>query len=198
MRMMLDEKVEELVDDMFNFDSTPFKMTLKEAVERANFPDTKEIMEACSERTNIIKEKWKGVLTEDDIKAILIYTYEYDNSDAESPYKIVNTNLASRSVSALRKIRGYVLYLLRALRKLPRYGTGSELYRGIDGKDISRDKYSLGKDITWSSFTSTTTNKEVARKFAEDSEAPLLFVIRGNYIGYNIEKLSFREKEKGI
>ena len=196
-RTMFNEKAEELTDKMFNFDGTPFRMTLNEAVEKAGFPEAKDMMEACDEKIRQIRCAWEGHLTVDDIKSILIYTYELDDDTIDSPYKIVNSKLSKRSIDGLRKIRGYVLYLLRALRKLPRFNSRCILYRGIWGENVSTDKYKEGSSITWSSFTSTTTDEDVASNFADGSEVPLLFIIRGNYIGYSLMDYSFRETEKG-
>ena len=197
MRMVIKEEASELIDDAFNFDDTSFEMSLEEAVKQAKFHDIDEMMDACNEKVRKIGKMWSGVLTEDDLRAILIYTYESDDDDVASPYKIVNSSLGSRKVSAIRKVRGYVLYLLRALRKLPKFSNRNVLYRGINGEKVAGDKYQQGNEVIWSGFSSATIDEDIAKDFTVESESPMLFIIHGEYIGYNIEKVSFRETEKG-
>ena len=197
MKTFIKEEASELMDDAFNFDDSPLEISLEEAIKQARFHDIDEMMDACNEKVRKIGKMWSRVLTEDDIKAILIYTYESEDDDLDSPYKIVNSSLGSRKVSAIRRVRAYVLYLLRALRKLHRADSRKVLYRGINGDKVSDDKYKQGSEVVWSGFSSATTDEEIAKIFTGESEFPILFVIRGNYIGYNIEKVSFRETEKG-
>lgn len=195
--MVIKEEASELIDDAFNFDDSSFEMSLEEAVKQAKFHDIDEMMDACNEKVRKIGKMWSGVLTEDDLRAILIYTYESDDDDVASPYKIVNSSLGSRKVSAIRKVRGYVLYLLRALRKLPKFSNRNVLYRGINGEKVAGDKYQQGNEVIWSGFSSATIDEDIAKDFTVESESPMLFIIHGEYIGYNIEKVSFRETEKG-
>lgn len=188
----------ELTDSLFNFGSGPIRVSLDDAIEEAGFSRPKEMMKTCNEIVSRVKRECGVPLSDDDIRSILMYTYELEDEDFKSPYEIVNTKLSKRSTEGLRFVRNYVLFLLRALRKLPRYDyTRNVLYRGIDGSKVADDKYQKGKEIVWNGFTSASTSESVARDFMEGSESPILFVIRGNYVGYDIEKITFRDIEKG-
>jgi hypothetical protein len=69
----------------------------------------------------------------------------------------------------------YLYYLLSALDKLP--DIEAEVFRGVtDPKGFVKQQYTPGTEIHWSSFSSSTTEEAVARKFAR--KEGVLFKIR--------------------
>ena len=128
------------------------------------------------------------------------YTYEAKNHD-DSPYRVINKALAERDDNALYNYRGYILHLLKALRRLrpvnPREVT---LYRGIKGEFVKfkKEHYKEGSTMTWPAFTSTTTNEDVAYKFMEKSTLPIIFEIHGAFVGYSIKEFSKHSNEDEI
>jgi hypothetical protein len=61
-------------------------------------------------------------------------------------------------------ILSYMHFVISALRKLPDYQ--GFVYRGNNSPEIVKKEYTVGREIFWSAFTSTTTEMSTARSFA--------------------------------
>ena len=175
-----------------DFDMLSNYKTLAEAVEEAGFTDDKSDMLANA------KKKWesdqsddiKGYgLTEEEAAAIYVYTYDFGEDNLEKkPFRVVNKTLAERNVHKLNHLSWYILHLLSALRKLPRYPVNKVLYRGVKGP-VSPALREEGAIASWPAFTSTTVSKDIGRNFA-DPKDPVLFEIHGTFYGYDISPFS--------
>jgi len=105
--------------------------------------------------------------------AIIAYTYDLGfQSETEDGrdnlYEALNDTLRERSPLKMALLKPYLAYLMRGLELLP--SIRAEVYRGIPGIpsviELLDSKYSEGKEIYWSAFTSTSTNLQRAKNFA--------------------------------
>jgi len=114
----------------------------------------------------------------DTNESIAICFYPFDlsllNPSLESlnAWRVANTLLRDRNMAELERLhlREWLYWLLKGLLKLPPWkGTA---YRGLDTPllEISK-RYVQGKQVTWTAFTSTTTDKETTmRKFGSGTK----------------------------
>jgi len=96
----------------------------------------------------------------------VLYTYDlgYCGQASENFYMQLNEMLRRRVNEEMRAIVGYLHFILSGLRKLPNFqGT---VYRGNNSAEIVRQEYTMGRQIFWSGFTSTTTDLRAALAFA--------------------------------
>ena len=100
-----------------------------------------------------------GGLTVDESASIRLYILEW--SHGESLYKILNNNIRSEELNALKPWLLYLRLILTALRKLPRYQ--GILYRSTRA-NLS-DQYVTGLTHTWKIFTSTTVSMNTAGEY---------------------------------
>lgn len=148
----------------------------------------------------------KGILEELGVnkeEALVLFSYTYQAKPSKySPYVIMNKVLAERNDNMLRTYRGYILHMLKALRKLePVSSAGRLLYRGIDGKYLKFDKdhYEVGNEMTWPAFTSTSLKEDIIYdQFLNNASQPIIFEISGNYVGYNIKQFSIFPNEEEV
>lgn len=147
---------------------------------------------------NFINEH--GIIKE-DVDVLLSYSYEVSGGK-DVPYRIINKILAARNDNGARAYGGYILHLLKALRKLKPYkANGTTLYRGIEGKFLKFDDehYKVGNTMTWPAFTSTTKNdKVIYTEFLKRTTQPVIFEIHGDFVGYDIEQFSNFTNEKEV
>jgi len=92
-------------------------------------------------------------LTKDEAMALFLYTLEFPNG----LYKPLNAALRSTD---RKQIVPYMplLKLMMGMKKLPSYV--GRVHRGINGDSLD-NHYKVGQKITWWSFTSTTTDKNM-------------------------------------
>ena len=173
-------------------------VTLEEAIKKACFDgDDKFIKEAKKDKMKKLKRIAKDFdLTEEDVMAIFVYTLGNEKDKSRSLYKIVNSALSKRSRDDLLKIKDYVFYLLQGLRSLPRFKKQNVLYRGVKmPQSVAREIYREGRTLTWSAFSSTSTDEEKARYFA--GKNGVIFEIHGKFRGYGIGTVSKYGLEEG-
>ena len=87
-----------------------------------------------------IKEKRVG-FTDEDALAIMTYTYKDEGNRELSPCRILRKSLSERSTMAATKATPYVLYLLRALRRLSLVNIKEPLYRAVNGRLINNESF---------------------------------------------------------
>ena len=157
----------------------------------------KDLMDRCKETIKYLNDQ--GVLkryglTEDEARAITIFTFDYgaENMD-RNPQRIVNKALGTRDTHSGFCMKGYLIHLLSALRKLPQYKESEVLYRGINGENISSN-YVIGGTKTWPAFTSTYPDEDSALDFLS-GDSQILFEIHGDFCGYNIQDFSIFHEE---
>eukprot|EP01106_Pelomyxa_sp_JSP_P001317 TRINITY_DN1198_c0_g1_i1.p1 TRINITY_DN1198_c0_g1~~TRINITY_DN1198_c0_g1_i1.p1 ORF type:complete len:190 (-),score=45.31 TRINITY_DN1198_c0_g1_i1:72-641(-) len=108
-------------------------------------------------------------LTVDEIYAIVVYTFDINlmGPTKANFYYNLNEILRTRKREDMEAMQGYMYYLMKALQKLPNFqGT---VYRGNSNIDIVKREYTIGREVYWSSFSSTSVSQSVARAFAGDS-----------------------------
>ena len=101
-------------------------------------------------------------------------------------------------------LRGYILRLLTALRKLPQYSgentEGKKLYRAVTG--ISEKARTVGSVLSWPAFTSTSTDEDSVVDFFNnitDKKGEKYIIEIGGCFnkGHNIREFSFHPDEDG-
>jgi len=108
-------------------------------------------------------------LTREEVYSIAVYTFDlgYGGQASENFYFQLNEMLRRRVNEEMRAILGYLQFILGGLRKLPNFqGT---VYRGNNSAEIVRQEYTMGRQIFWSGFTSTTTELRAALSFAGEN-----------------------------
>jgi len=135
-------------------------------------------------------------LSRDEKLALALYTFDLGiKLDwRENFYYKLNKMLKERSNDAMLMWQGYLYYFFAALKKLNNIKT--TVYRGINYElEQVQQNYQFGSKIHWSSFSSTTTEIQVAKKFALKSK--ILFII-SILTGKDIQKYSVVKGEKEI
>ena len=173
-----------------------FYEPLAESYKSAGFKNYEKIKEESQEKVKGLKAKGgldKYKLSDEEAEVISSYTYQAGKSN-EAPYYVMNKAISERNDNNLRACRGYILHLLKALRKLKPVPTkGRRLYRGIDGDSPNFDKnrYKPGNVLTWPAFTSTSLREDAIRdQFLKRASKPVIFEITGDFVGYNIKDFS--------
>ena len=167
------------------------KLTLTSVLDKVKLPQSAKAIKFSDDH---YKGKDHSPLTEEEYKALCVYTYEPSGNAA---YKHINKALNENDIPTLKRIGDYVVCLLRTLRKLPRFPGGKTLYRGINCFGAQK-RYSKNAKIIWRSFSSTSLNKDKALEFVkEGKEEHILFVIEGDYIGYELSNYSLCPFEEG-
>ena len=144
----------------------------------------------------------ESTLNIEDFATIFSYTMESNANGVSSIYKTINKALAQRAADRTLEGGGYILNLITAIRKLPQ-DNSEELYRGVCGH-INEMNLKPGSILSWPAFTSTTSEREVAMGFIDSGkidpsqgEGRYLFVIGGDFHGYDISQFSDFKMEKG-
>ena len=108
--------------------------------------------------------------------AIVLYTME-DTPREQSPYYVMNEALRAKDRSVVRIWRDYIWLLLHALKELP----PSPLRQVVRGCKRPMSFFGLqvtpGKEITWSSFSSTAHTVDVMHTFLGETGTRVLFMI---------------------
>ena len=186
------------LEDMLTFMDKDSYQSLDDAFKSIGFLSLDKVYENFKKLSSISEAHLEEIgITNDE--AVTIHSYCYPGSDA--PYHKMNKALAERNDNAIRNCRGYILHLMKALRKLKPIKTiGTTLYRGIDGKYLKFDDehYKEGNALTWPAFTSTTQREESAYAFSNRAEQPIIFEIHGDFVGYDIKMFSRYPKEEEV
>ena len=137
--------------------------------------------------------------------AVCFYTLDTCQVDASCPpecnfFREYNRLLVRRDNKVNAALQGYSYFLLTGLRALPAW-KGS-LFRGISRKGALQHKvrevYKQGRSVHWSSFTSCSTDPQVAVHFAGGKKnGGVLFRLEVR-TGRNIQALSAVPQEAEI
>lgn len=162
-------------------------------------PDPNKVINECD---GVVKRSWNVIRkrymhTEEEAALVSIYTYEDDVKSEMSPYKIINKMLWEGNIQGQTSDPNSYLHLqLRAFRKLPRTKPQT-LYRGIKN---DKHEYSVGEELMWKGFSSSTTGMKVTQDFLRDRTTQricgTLFEIR-NMWGYDVSAFSRYPSEQG-
>eukprot|EP00927_Polykrikos_kofoidii_P039994 TRINITY_DN3426_c0_g2_i1.p1 TRINITY_DN3426_c0_g2~~TRINITY_DN3426_c0_g2_i1.p1 ORF type:complete len:886 (+),score=111.73 TRINITY_DN3426_c0_g2_i1:97-2754(+) len=138
-----------------------------------------------------------------ELFAVILYTFDlaliypegWDGDKKSCFYCELNGTLQSRDHVKLAHLKGYLHFLMKALRKLPAW-KGS-VYRGIDanGSAILGPNYSQGRKVHFSGLSSAAPDLEVARNFAGEDGVVLRMKIRN---GRDIRQYSAIPNESEI
>eukprot|EP01106_Pelomyxa_sp_JSP_P007728 TRINITY_DN2249_c0_g1_i27.p1 TRINITY_DN2249_c0_g1~~TRINITY_DN2249_c0_g1_i27.p1 ORF type:complete len:1104 (-),score=184.52 TRINITY_DN2249_c0_g1_i27:92-3403(-) len=185
--------------------SPPYRVpSLAEAIFDSGLSNPSQVCELCLQFAGqVAREAENLYMSQDDIGAIALYTFDYGPNGSTNPYTLINRALYTHTVQNLHQVRGLMYLLLSALRKLHKVVSSSvpsgHFYRGITRK-VDTAEYTKGKKVTWPSFSSTTTDMEVTKGFLKDKTGQLsgtLFEIQ-NAWGYDIKPFSLISGEKEI
>jgi len=150
-------------------------------------PEVNQIDFITQESVTIAQDRLQALpptekrLSPDQAVAIAAYTYDLGfNSQTDDGrdnfFEALNKLLRQRNSKVMMVLRPYLTYLMQGLEALPPWkGT---VYRGVPAEalDIVRKNYSPGKDIHWSSFTSTAALLSKAQQFAQ-GPGGVIFVV---------------------
>ena len=187
-----------------------FYEKIEESLNPNFFKNVRQMMKYSLETTDYLKEHGLlSNLTVSDAIAVTVYTYDNGPKYREmNVYRIINKVLSERNTNLIFQVRGYIIRLLAALRKLPLFPTDVKLYRGIRGK-LSKGSQTVGSVLTWPAFTSTTTDRNSVENFLnsgsdedintnDPEEKAYIFEITGKFRGYNIREFSFHPGEEEV
>eukprot|EP01124_Arcella_intermedia_P027429 TRINITY_DN5368_c0_g1_i5.p1 TRINITY_DN5368_c0_g1~~TRINITY_DN5368_c0_g1_i5.p1 ORF type:complete len:326 (+),score=119.42 TRINITY_DN5368_c0_g1_i5:48-980(+) len=134
-------------------------------------------------------------LSEDEAKAICIYTHDCFGSKEENFYFKLNELLRQRKKNDMKDLEGYLFLIFKALDKLPNIST--IIFRGIPKELKSKiiEEYQPGRPIHWSSFSSGTEDISIAKEFC--GENGIIFEIKIQN-GKSISNYSILPQEKEI
>jgi hypothetical protein len=107
---------------------------------------------------------------------LVIYTWDLkeDGLEEENFYYVLNQMLRERNPQKIIQWGGYLYYLQLAISKLPIIKT--TVYRGVRiNIEMIENDYTLGRTIHWTSYTSTTSNLETAKKIAKNDGSIIFF-----------------------
>jgi len=116
-----------------------------------------------------------------DVFVVVVFTMASYGGEDQEFYWLLNDALLKRKTKVLERVQYYLHFFFRALHKIPQVQAdplqpGKRLYRGIPEKDRdAAKKYTEGRTIHWSAFTSVTWEEEVAMQFA--GQGGVIFVI---------------------
>lgn len=190
-----------------------FYETIDDSLKSEVFKNVRQMLKYSRETADYLKEHdLLSNLTISDAIAITVYTYDNGPKAREmNVYRIINKVLSERNTDLVFQVRGYIIRLLSALRKLPLFPTNAKLYRGIRGK-VSKETKTVGSILAWPAFTSTTISIESVESFLASSDEECIdgtnedgsnnesyiFEITGQFRGYNIKEFSFHPGEDEV
>lgn len=173
--------------------------TLRDALLQADLTESEAelVCSACEDAARVVKDGGRLIkgFSEEDAAAVAMYTYDFGPGGYESnPYRIINRSLGERNYAELQKARGLLYLVVSAVRKLPRYWSGT-LYRGVRGEvNLDEEHYHEGNVVKWTALSSTSPDMGATKAFlAKGSKsgraAGTLFAIEGGW-GYNVQPYS--------
>lgn len=94
--------------------------------------------------------------------------------------------------SPVTLFQGYVLRLLTALRKIPRYSGAEALFVPAECDNLDMHRYVPGMTLIWRPLVTATPSEKEALHIlrACKTKKLVLFEVRGAFCGYNVTKLS--------
>jgi hypothetical protein len=108
-----------------------------------------------------------GNLTEDEIIAIHLYTFDFTDGSEDNLFKQLNRILRERNPVSMLPWSGYLHYFFSGLKKITPETT--TVYRGVPYSEPSIiAEYCAKRMIYWSGFTSTSPKISVAKVFAKE------------------------------
>ena len=131
-------------------------------------------------------------MTDDELKSLLLYTYEANIKDSNI-YKNFNLSLSERRSYFAGFFDDFMYHLLAGLRKLP-LSKQSVVFRGIREK-LPPETYAVNSLRMWLPFSSTSYSLKNALLFAKKGT---LFIIVGEYWGYDIDGISYIKSEREV
>lgn len=185
------------LSDILKLEKSYKAVSLEEAIGNAGLISSEKILNEAKEKMKSFKRIMKDFdMTKKDIESIFIYTLEDKEHRDNSMYNIVNGALADRGRKVLLPLRNYIFYLLQGLRSLPKFKKQDVLFRGVKmPQSVVNDTYREGRTLTWTSFSSTSTDESRAYRFA--GKDGVIFEIHGKFRGYSIGTFSKFATEEG-
>jgi len=140
-------------------------------------------------------------LCRDESLSLHFYTLEWEPTTLNLYSRLNNDLTSSTRNQSAPKWKFYLHHLLSALRKIPKWISNQDLYRGV-AKNLVKlfpEKYVIGETIIWYGFASATTQLQVIEKFlGEGDNESTIFCINGCISGRSIKKFSGHPKESEV
>lgn len=141
----------------------------------------------------------KGITKEEGV-AIALFT-----SDNNDPDKSIR-HVINRAISAQYKkedCKYYVLHLLKALRKLPKYNNTNKVLYKVQVGGVYLENYRLRTKVPQSTLMLVSPSIDVALALAKTLRSPdkspsAIFEISGDPIGYDITKLTLHQGKQEV
>ena len=179
--------------------------SLEEVLKAAKIPGVKAMLLWCSRAVGYCKTLDfcdAHALSKEEGMAIMAYTY--DNGPAmldRNVYYLTNRALSMKA--DISPYRNYILYLLKALRKLPVYNNAKKVLYRLQRGGVNLKEYKSKTENIWPAFTSASQSSSAVRYFAErnrpfDTATSAVFEITGPVTGYDISELSTHRDEKEV
>eukprot|EP00667_Euglena_gracilis_P000309 EG_transcript_309 len=113
-------------------------------------------------------------LTEDEFRALFIYTYFSEGAPVQL-FKELNRAMRQGTDAEVARFLPLVWYIDNALQHLsPHVGY---VFRGVNSR-IDKTLYSLGQEVCWTQFSSTSMDKRVAQEFLSGGDqGGTLFIV---------------------
>jgi len=133
--------------------------------------------------------------------SLYIYTCEFPQERAVSPYHKLNSDLIHKERRRAEKWRFFMYYFLKALKNTQRIQPTEcpELFRGVNADVVSLfpRKYIVGNTITWWTCTSTSTKLENIYTFLDKGNGTV-FTITNVWFGRIIKEYSAHRYEEEV
>ena len=177
--------------------------SFEEALKRAEAKNYKKKVKTFIKKAGCVNDPAFSKLSIDEKAAIIGYTAEIQSNDGGNVYKQLNEAFGSRNPKDTPNNLGLMCLFLSGLRKMPDYHKKGILYRGmsLEQSKIDKDKkaFDEGKERTWYSPVSTTTDLKAAKRFAkaEGELQPVIYEIHNGF-GCKVEKMSLNKNEHEV
>ena len=170
----------------------------KTAFKKANFDDASYILKLAEQQALKIHHNYPN-LSLDEVTALCVFAYkdmfndDADETPRKTPFEVINTTLFLRNTPQLMKHGKYILFLLGAIRQLPRINTSvvKPLYVISESwyANVRPEQNWKGNCMTWPSFTCAYTREE-AKILIHKLKDPVLFKVTGAFCAYDLSPFS--------
>lgn len=166
-----------------------------EALERAGFPDINFIRKLSEKKALKIYKDYTN-LYRNEIIALCIFSYKkiqgVNNSD-KTPFDSINLALFMRESRLIIKYGFFILFLLGAIRQLPRIKSNEIKFlyviSELEDAHINPIQNWEGNIMSWPSFTCAYIESE-ARIMVKKFKNPAVFKVSGDFCAYNLAPFS--------
>lgn len=143
----------------------------------------------------------KGITKEEGVAIALFTTENKENHPDKSIHHVIN-----RAISAQYKkedCKYYILHLMKALRKLPKYNNTNKVLYKVQVGGVYLENYSLRTKVPQSTLMLVSPSIDVALGLVKTLRSPdkspsAIFEISGDPVGYDITKLTLHQGNQEV